>query len=73
MSVAAPQPFPCGGRYRRMSRPRLNGIPPICRIPLEVFAGTEAWANLPVPIKVAVVHVWRSERALLADLARANE
>ena len=56
-----------------MSRPRLNGIPPICRIPLEVFAGTEAWANLPVPIKVAVVHVWRSERALLADVARANE
>jgi len=45
-----------------MSREIQIGIPPIHKIPLEVFAGSEAWADLPEAIKVAVVHVWRAER-----------
>jgi len=52
-----------------MSRRQPNGIAPLRKIPLEVFAGSEAWANLPLPIKVAAVHVWRAERTLLTDAA----
>jgi len=47
-----------------MSRQLLNGTPPIRKIPLEVFAESEVWADLPEAIKVAVVHVWRAERDL---------
>ena len=65
--LAAPQPFPRVGCYRRMSRREPNGAPPLRKIPLEVFAGSEAWANLPLSIKVAVVHVWRAERTLAAE------
>ena len=55
-----------------MPRQLLNSArPSTAKVPLEVYAKSEAWAELPQPIKVAVVHVWRAEREFQSGLGTA--